>query len=105
MALIECPGCNKRISSKAKTCQYCGDNLTGDTESLSHINHIKRSSQLMNQSLLAMTMFIAGVVIWFWRGEPAEGLRATIAGGFFVLGFAGYLFTRIQLVMHKRKKV
>lgn len=105
MALIECPSCKKRISNKAVTCNYCSADLTGNTESLSLISNIKRSNQLMNHSLLCMSLFIAGVVIWFWGGEPAEGLRSLIAGGLFVLGFVGYLITRVRIVLHKRNKV
>lgn len=105
MALIECPSCKKRISSKAANCSYCSANLTGDTETLNVISNIKRSNQLMNHSLLCMSLFIAGVVVWFWGGEPAEGLRSYIAGGFFVFGFVGYLITRLRIVLHKRKKV
>lgn len=105
MALVNCPSCNKRISSKAKECSYCKASISSDNESLRVISHIKRSNQLMNQSFLALTLFIGGVVTWFWGGEPAEGLRATIALGAFSLGFVGYLVTRIQIVLHKRKKV
>lgn len=105
MALIECPSCNKRISNKASECQYCGSQLSGDSQLLSTINHIKRSNQLVNQGLLSMTLFIAGVVVWFWGGDTAEGVRSYIGGACFVLGFVGYLVTRLQIVMHKRKKV
>ena len=105
MALIECPVCRKRMSSKAPSCPYCQASTNGDNGSLSRISHIQRSSSLMNQSFVAMTLFIAGVVIWFWGGEPAEGLRANIAGVCFVFGFVGYLITRVRIVLHKRKSV
>ncbi|BAJ02028.1 hypothetical protein [Shewanella violacea] len=105
MALINCPSCQKRISSKATKCSSCSANLTGDTDSLTTISHIKRSNQLMNHSMLSMTLFIAGVVIWFWGGEPAQGVRSYIAGVFFVFGFVGYMITRLRIVLHKRKSV
>lgn len=105
MALIECPVCRKRMSSKASSCPHCQAKTNGDNESLSRISHIQKSSSLMNQSFVAMTVFIAGVVIWFWGGEPAEGMRAMIAAVCFVFGFVGYLITRIRIVLHKRKSV
>ncbi|GIU18802.1 zinc ribbon domain-containing protein [Shewanella glacialipiscicola] len=105
MALIECPVCRKRMSSKATSCPYCQASTNGDNGSLSRISHIQKSSSLMNQSFVAMTLFIAGVVIWFWGGEPAEGMRANIAGICFVFGFVGYLITRVRIVLHKRKSV
>lgn len=105
MALIECPVCRKRISSKASSCPHCQVKTDGDNGSLARISHIQKSSSLMNQSFVAMTLFIAGVVIWFWGGEPAEGQRANIAGVCFVFGFVGYLITRVRIVLHKRKSV
>lgn len=105
MALIQCPNCNKRISSLAKTCPHCAAKSSGGNESLNRISHIKRSNQLMNHSFFAMTLFIAGVVIWFWGGEPAEGARANIAGVCVVFGFVGYLIARVRIVLHKRKSV
>ncbi|MCU7998481.1 MULTISPECIES: zinc ribbon domain-containing protein [unclassified Shewanella] len=105
MALIECSVCRKRMSSKASSCPHCQAKTDGDNESLSRISHIQKSSSLMNQSFVAMTLFIAGVVIWFWGGEPAEGMRANIAGICFVFGFVGYLITRVRIVLHKRKSV
>ncbi|WP_025820419.1 hypothetical protein [Shewanella marina] len=103
MALVQCPQCDKRISSLAKSCQYCHADLSGNTDSMRVINHIQQSTKLMNQSFLALTLFIAGVVIWFWGGEVATGMRAIIGAICFVVGFVGYLYTRVRIILHKRK--
>lgn len=105
MALIECTVCSKRMSSKAAACPHCEATTSGDNGSLVRIGKIKKSARLMNQSFIAMTLFITGVVIWFWGGEPAEGLRATIGSICFAFGFVGYLITRVRIVLHKRKSV
>lgn len=105
MALIQCPVCSKRISSVAKECSHCNAKLDGNLESMQRINYIKRSQALLNQSFMAMTLFIAGVVIWFWGGEPAEGMRSMVAAVCFVLGFVGYLICRVRIVLHKRKSL
>ncbi|MCL1059972.1 zinc ribbon domain-containing protein [Shewanella sp. Choline-02u-19] len=105
MALVKCPSCGERISSMAKECSHCKASISANNESLQVISHIKRSNQLMNQSFLALTLFIGGVVTWFWGGEPAEGTRSIIAVSAFTLGFVGYLVTRMQIVLHKRKRV
>lgn len=74
MALVKCPSCGERISSMAKVCSHCKASISANNESLQVISHIKRSNQLMNQSFLALTLFIGGVVTWFWgrtcRGDP-----------------------------------
>ncbi len=105
MALIECPVCRKRMSSKATSCPNCEAKASGDNSSQVRINHIQQSSSLINQSFVAMTLFIAGVVLWMWGGEPAEGMRAYISGVCVVFGFVGYLITRVRIVLHKRKSV
>lgn len=105
MALVECPSCSKRISSMAKQCQHCSTKLSGNNESLAKINHIKQSTRLMNHSFIALTLFIGGVVIWFWGGVPAEGTRAIVGAASFILGFVGYMITRVRIILHKRKSV
>ncbi|WP_137227268.1 zinc ribbon domain-containing protein [Shewanella sp. MEBiC00475] len=105
MALVACPKCQKRISSLAKQCPHCKVDLSGNTESITIISHIECSNSLMNQSFLFLTLFIAGVVVWFWGGEPAQGLKSYFAIAMFVIGFVGYLVTRIRIVLHKRKSV
>ena len=105
MALIECPSCQKRISSKAKDCQYCRSSLDGDNQSKRIISHIQQSNKLMTHSFVFLTLFIAGVVIWFWGGETATGIQSYIAITCFVFGFVGYTITRARIVLHKRKSV
>jgi len=89
----------------AQSCPHCASQLSEDNDTLKEVSHIRRSNQLMTHTMIAMTLFVAGMAIWFWGGEPAEGLRATIGGIFFALGFIGYLVTRIRMVLHKRKSV
>lgn len=103
MALVECPVCHKRMSSKATRCPNCDLAVNGDNESAIRITQIKKSAQLQTQSFLALTLFIAGVVIGFWGGEVAEGAQAIVGAICFVFGFVGYLLTRIRIVLHKRK--
>ena len=105
MALIDCPKCSKRISSQAKQCSHCKTNLTGNVESLAFISHIQQSNKLMNHSFIFLTLFIAGVVVGYWGGEPAQGLTAIISIASFLIGFVGYLVTRIRIVLHKRKSI
>ncbi|WP_285165082.1 zinc ribbon domain-containing protein [Shewanella goraebulensis] len=105
MALIECPSCQKRISSKAKECSHCRSKTDGDNESVRIISHIQQSNKLMTQSFVFLTLFIAGVLIWFWGGETATGIQSHIATGCFVFGFVGYSVTRARIVLHKRKSV
>lgn len=107
MALVCCPSCKKRISNRARVCQFCHVNLTGNIESLTKISDIKHSSQLLTHTFASLTLFIAGVVIWFWNGitpDKMSSLRAWIAISCFIVGFVGYLVTRVRLILYKRNK-
>ncbi|WP_133407357.1 zinc ribbon domain-containing protein [Parashewanella tropica] len=105
MALIPCPYCKKQISSLAKQCQHCDAKLTGDNEARLNIAKINQASKLQTHSFIAMTLFVAGVVIWFWGGEPAEGTRMYAGAVCFTFGFIGYLITRVRIILHKRRSV
>ena len=105
MALIRCPSCGKRMSSVAKNCPKCGASTSGDLEAQRKIKQIKTASQLQTHSFLALTLFIAGVVIWFWGGVPAEGNRLYVGGACFAFGFIGYLITRVRIILNKRKSI
>jgi hypothetical protein len=105
MALMSCPACQKRISSQSKHCPHCKAELGERTETLAKISHIEQSNRLMNHSFIFLTLFIAGVVVWFWGGEPAQGVTAMLAISSFVIGFVGYLITRVRIVLHKRRSV
>jgi len=105
MALTTCPICDKRISDKAKVCPHCQTALDSDTSSAKRIKQIEKSTRLMTHSFIAMTIFIAGVVVWFWGGEVANGPRAIVGGVLFAFGFVGYLITRVRIVLNKRKQL
>ena len=106
MALINCPFCQQRISNRAVFCSKCSRELTGDLTSEIRVTQIRKASSLMTQSFSFLTLFVVGVVIWFWHGEIPEdiyGIRGWIAGGCFVLGFVCYILTRMRVILHKRK--
>ncbi|WP_394129944.1 zinc ribbon domain-containing protein [Shewanella maritima] len=105
MALIDCPSCQKRISSQAKQCSHCKANLDGNSESLVKISHIQKSNSLMTHSIVFLTLLIAGAAMWIWKGEVAQGWQAIMAIVSFSVGVIGYMITRIRIVIHKRKSV
>ncbi|TKB43727.1 hypothetical protein [Thalassotalea mangrovi] len=107
MALINCPNCAKKISSLAKSCEHCQIELGGlDTEqrlNLERMKKIEESQKLMNQSMLAMVLFCAGIGGMFW-GEPDPGsTQHNLATGSAVIGFVWYLVNRVRMIILKRK--
>lgn len=107
MALINCPSCSTRISSKAAVCNQCSTVLGEMSEeqriNLKQITMIEKSSKLMNESMIAMLLFCGGFGFMFW-GEPApSSWQYTIAVGSSVLGFCWYIINRVRLILLKKK--
>ncbi|WNC70480.1 hypothetical protein RGQ13_10050 [Thalassotalea psychrophila] len=107
MALINCPKCSKRISSKAAVCNHCqcilGDLNEEQRVNMQQLTRLEVSQKLMNQSMVAMLLFCGGFGFMFW-GEPSpESWQYNIAAGSAVLGFSWYIINRVRILMLKKK--
>ncbi|WP_371189510.1 hypothetical protein [Thalassotalea maritima] len=107
MALINCPSCGQRISSKAAVCQGCNTVLTDmsdeQRQSMSQMAKIKKQEQLNTQSMLAMLLFCAGVGFMYWGQPQPESLQYIAAAGATGVGFIWYIVNRVRILMFKRK--
>ena len=65
MALIDCPECNKSISSAAESCPSCGYKLTGRSSG----GNPTRKVVL----IVAMCLGVFGAVVGFAIGNPVFG--------------------------------
>ena len=108
MALVECPICSKRISSRATECSHCGHDLSqlseGQKEARRAITSIKKQQRLMTQSFIAMLVFCTGVLSFFLgdhEAKPWLPLASQLLG---VTGLVWYLALRCFMVVQKVKK-
>ena len=106
MALINCPKCNKRISSKAAECNHCsvviGSIDSEQLENMKRITVIEQSQKIMNQSMIAMLLFCGGFGFMFW-GEPTpNSWQYSIATATSVIGFVWYIVNRVRIILLKR---
>lgn len=73
MAIIHCPGCNRRISNMVRICPHCELPLGELTEQEIHKLEMrrwrKRVYQATNVTYLAMAAIIIGV-LWWWMTSP-----------------------------------
>lgn len=108
MAVINCPSCNKKVSDKAKTCTHCQVDLQNlDQDKLHTIKlekRLKTANRLTNQSFIAMLMFCGGFLFLFWQNTEPNSWQYFSAMTSTIVGFVLYIITRIQIVVHKRKK-
>lgn len=107
MAVINCPGCKKKISDKAKVCNHCDLSLQGlDADkmaALKKVEKINKVQQLMNYSFIAMILFCGGFFMMYFDNVETGSLRHNIAMGCVAIGFIMYIVVRIMLLLTKRK--
>jgi hypothetical protein len=108
MAVINCPGCKKKISDKAKDCDHCGLSLQGlDSDKIANLNRVNRINQaqrLMNYSFIAMLLFCGGFLFMFWDNVEKGTWQHSLAMASTVIGFILYIVIRVRLLFFKRKK-
>ncbi len=107
MAIISCPRCAKKISDKSQSCQHCQLDLSGMSDERKHHLAIeardKKLQSCLNQSMLALILFLAGFCfLYFWALEP-DGYEAIVSKGMIALGFLWYIYARARLIYLKRK--
>ncbi len=106
MALISCPSCDKKVSSKATRCNHCSFDLTDmDEEKLSRLNRqkiIKTSQRIHVYSTLGLIMFLAATWLILFK-QPAEDTPIYYGGmAMGGIGILLYIASRIWMVMLKR---
>ena len=108
MAVINCPGCNQKISNKTKECSHCGlavQELNSDIiANLNHVNRINQAQRLMKHSFVAMLLFCGGFLFMFWGNVEPATWQYNLAMVTAVVGFIMYIIVRVQLLLFKRKK-
>lgn len=109
MALVECPICSKRISSRASECQHCGGQLNtlseGQKAARRDIITFNKQQRLLTQSFIAMLVFCAGVLGYFLGDHQRYTwlpLASQIVG---VTGLVWYVAVRCFMVVQKVRKV
>jgi hypothetical protein len=107
MAVVNCPGCNKKISDKAKSCNHCQVDLSGvDSDKMARLNRvslINKTQRLMNYSFVAMLLFCGGFLLMFWDNVTPGTWQHTMAVASTVIGFVMYIIIRAMLLLTKRK--
>jgi hypothetical protein len=107
MAVINCPGCKKKISDKAKACNHCNLDLSGfDSDQLASLNRvhvINKTQRLMNFSFIAMLFFCGGFLFMFRDNIAPGSWQHNLAMASAILGFVMYIIIRAMLLFTKRK--
>lgn len=108
MALIDCPSCGKKISSKAETCNHChislSDNSPERNATLAKRKRNKRILMVGNLSLVTLILFLAGAFIVFYLQPDQEDILSTVGIAGLAIGSIGYMGARTWLMFLKGAK-
>jgi predicted nucleic acid-binding Zn ribbon protein len=107
MALINCPACNSRISSKSEHCSSCNAPIAANNDEASDRANEraswKRRKRQQNYAFLAILSFVTGVAL-FWQFRDDQTSTAFKAGIWLgVTGFFGYAALRIMGIWNRFK--
>jgi hypothetical protein len=108
MAIIACPECGKKISSRAAICSYCGFQRGEVSEQDLEIFRARRLRDriyhLNMASYLAITLFV-GAFGWYWWDSQGF-VQAPSPGPFILMGVAatGYLVLRALLFRSRQQR-
>jgi hypothetical protein len=107
MAIIQCPACDERISSRATQCPKCKldfetvDDFEAQQRKLSSVR-FKKQMRLQNMSFIAVLLFATGVLFLYFSMEQPDGSYALTGRVMLGVGFVGYIAARVMLMLHKR---
>lgn len=107
MALIECPACSKRMSSKADACPHCDFKLAGVSgeqreREWQQVLQRKRE-RLMSQSMLALLMAIAAFTYFFMQQPEPGSWQLHLANGGMLVGLVWFVINRVRMLLLKRR--
>lgn len=108
MAIIACPECGKKISSKAVMCFRCGFTTGEVSEEQLKVMRIRRIGEKIYHlnmiSYAVMTVFVAGFAWYWWDSGGFQHLSSP--GPFILMGCAAiaYLVIRVLLFRERQKR-
>ncbi len=107
MAIIACPNCAKRISSRAKTCEHCGFDLhsvEAEDRQKSTRKHLRKvKTRLTAIAFLSILVFTIGILMtYYYLAEPGSA-PLIIGNGLLIIGFVAFGVVRIFLAINKKQ--
>ena len=107
MAIIICPQCAKRISSKATKCTHCGFDLQStdadEQQKVTRKRLRKVKTRLTAVAFLSILVFTIGILMTYYYLTETESVELLLGNGMMVAGFLAFGVVRIMLAINKKQ--
>lgn len=107
MAIVSCPFCGKKISSKSSSCQSCGNSI-GEIDPvakqrLSRDLRLKKSMQINNLAMASIVLFLGSFLVFYFRHPDEDTWQQTLMYVVMGVGGFGYVAAKVMMVWFKRQ--
>ena len=107
MAIIACPKCSKKISSRTAICSYCGFELGDVTEADISVFRARklrdRIYHLNMTSYAVITVFIASFA-WYWLDSRGFS-EASSPGPFILIGLSVVAYLVVRALLFRSRQI
>lgn len=107
MAIVSCPFCGKKISSKAASCTHCGQGLAEVTpEQLERADRDKRlklNQSINNHAMIALILFLGSFLYFYYQIPEPGSLEQRLTYAAMGLSALWYIVSKVRMVLFKRQ--
>lgn len=107
MAIVACPFCGKKISSKAAACNHCGQAIAEVTpEQLLRIDRdrrLKLNQSINNHAMMALVIFLGAILFLYTQFPEAGSWQYYTTYVVMSLGAVWYIVSKVRMVLFKRQ--
>lgn len=107
MTIIECPDCNKKISSRTAICFYCGNQLGEVTEAdlaVFRARKLRDRIYRLNMTSYAVITVFVGAFGWYWWDSRGFS-EASSLGPFILMGLAASAYLVVRVLLFRSRQV
>jgi hypothetical protein len=107
MAIVSCPFCGKKISSKAASCNHCGEALVEVTpEQLARTDRdrrLKLNQSINNHAMMALVLFLGSFLYFYYKIPEPGSLEQRLTYAALALSAIWYIVSKVRMVLFKRQ--